>query len=376
MTRHTTRLQVADTNVTVSSTTRAVTDWSRRYFGPWWNATEVPESRNHTGPIISAEIAPGKFADLTREVTGAPHETTSFARALTLVSLDGRGVITAVSPEEGLAYRSEPGTGGLTIFGTSTEPVALATARLAREAVRGRLLQDGWTVLHASAVVRDDQAVLTFGSKGAGKTTTALTLARQPGWALLANDRVFIRHDETEGLQVLPWPSAAAIGLGLLEAFGWFDIARERLKAGDSLHPTQDQRVTDTLLAGRRDPLWNGGRELKAQVFPDQFPNWFGLPLATGGRASTLLFPQVLADATPAVTESARTLSDEDFMIGKTEDRYPDLFNLAGGVDGGGRPEARTDVAERVAQLPRHSVILGHDVNSNAGFLAKVLTRI
>jgi hypothetical protein len=295
MTRHTVRLQVADTSVTVASTTREVTDWSRRYFGPWWNATEVPDSLNHSGPVIRAEIAPGRFADLTREVASAPHDTTSFARALTLVSRDDGGVITAVSPEEGLAYRSELETGCLTIFGTSTEPVALATARFAREAVRGRLVQDGWTVLHASAVVRGQQTVLTFGSKGAGKTTTALTLARRSGWALLANDRVFIRHDEAEGLQVLPWPSAAAIGLGLLEAFGWSDIARDRLNAGDTLHPTQDRRVTDALLAG--------------------------------------------------------------------------------GVGGGGA-ESRADVAERVAPLPRHSVVLGHDVSSNAGFLASVLAGV
>ena len=376
MTLHTTRLQVADTSVTVTSTTRAVTDWSRRYFGPWWNATDVPgcASVNHGAPVISAEIAPGQVTELTQEVLEAPNETTSFAKALTIVSRNDRGVITAVSPEEGIAYRSDPGTGRLSIFGTQTEPVALATARLAREAVRGRLLQDGWTVLHASAAVRDDQAVLTFGAKGAGKTTTALTLARQPEWELLANDRVFIRH-ETEGLRVLPWPSAAAIGLGLLDALGWFDIAHERLKAGDFLHPTQDPRVTDALLAGRREPLWDRGRELKAQVFPDQFFGWFTLLLATSGYAATLLFPQVVADATPSVTEHGRSLGDEDFMSGATEDRYPDLFNLAGGVDGSGRAEARADVAKRVGQLPHHSVVLGRDVDANARFLAKTLSR-
>ncbi len=386
MTLHATRLQVADASVTVASTTMAVTDWSRRYFGPWWNATDVPASVNHGTPVISAEIAPGRFTELAQEVLEAPNETTSFAKAVTIVSRDDRGVITAVSPEEGIAYRSDPDTGHLSIFGTQTEPVALATARLAREAVRGRLLQDGWTVLHASAAVRDDQAVLTFGPKGAGKTTTALgpkgagktttalTLARRPEWELLANDHVFIRH-ETEGLRVLPWPSATAIGLGLLDALGWFDIARERLNAGDSLHPTQDTRVTDALLAGRREPLWDQGRELKAQVFPDQFYGWFTLSLATSGYASTLLFPQVIADATPAVAEHERSLGDKDFMSGATEDRYPDLFNLAGGIDGGSRAEARTDVAKRIGQLPHHSVVLGRDVDANAQFLAKTLSR-
>jgi predicted ATPase len=49
------------------------------------------------------------------------------------------------------------------------------------------LLADGWTLLHASAAVRDGQTVLTFGSKGAGKTTTALALATR-GW------RHLLRH--------------------------------------------------------------------------------------------------------------------------------------------------------------------------------------
>lgn len=48
----------------------------------------------------------------------------------------------------------------------------------------------------------------------------------------------------------------------------------------------------NALLAGRREPLWDGGRELTAQIFPDQFPGWFGLDLATGGQVSALLFPE------------------------------------------------------------------------------------
>lgn len=38
-------------------------------------------------------------------------------------------------------------------------------------------------------------------------------------------------------VQVLPCPAAAAIGLGLLDALGWHDIARQRLDAGQTLQP-------------------------------------------------------------------------------------------------------------------------------------------
>ncbi|MGA4840996.1 hypothetical protein [Streptomyces sp. G45] len=39
------------------------------------------------------------------------------------------------------------------------------------------------------------------------------------GWRLLADDRVLVRPDG-DGVRVLPWPSAAAIGVGLLDALG------------------------------------------------------------------------------------------------------------------------------------------------------------
>ncbi|MFF2065092.1 hypothetical protein ACFVWZ_25375 [Streptomyces sp. NPDC058200] len=37
-----THIQAADATVIVRSNAREVTDWARRYFGPWWNATDVP----------------------------------------------------------------------------------------------------------------------------------------------------------------------------------------------------------------------------------------------------------------------------------------------------------------------------------------------
>lgn len=63
-------------------------------------------------------------------------------------------------------------------------------------------------------------------------------------------------------------------------------------------------------------------------------------------------------------------LSDLDFMTGGTEDRYPDVFDLAGGVDGGGRFDARAHLVTRLAALPNHTVTLRHDVAANTNFLA------
>jgi hypothetical protein len=367
-----TRISAADATATVISETAAVTDWATRYFGDWWNATPTEPESTRTGPVVIAEVDPDRYAESATRLTGSPHTATVYAKAATLLAHDDDGSILAVSPGERLAYLSEPDSERLTITGCDTEAVAVATARLAREAVRGVLLRSGWTLLHASAAVHEGRVVLAFGSKGSGKTTTALLLARGKGWELLANDRVFVRPDSTGGVQVLPWPSAAALGLGLLDALGLYDVVRDRLKAGEKLHPTQDQRVTDALLNGSRTPLWSSsGKELKVQVFPDQFNAWFGLNLATSGRASMLLFPSMLPVAVPALADEDRSLTEEDFMSGTTEDRYPDIFRLAR-VDGGGRADDRARVVGLLSGLPRHSIVLGHDTETAADFLGKL----
>lgn len=58
-------------------------------------------------------------------------------------------------------------------------------------------------------------------------------------------------------------------------------------------------------------------------------------------------------------------------MSGKTEDRYPDVFELTR-VDGGGTTDARQSVGRRLAELPHHTVVLGHDMAANADFLMKL----
>lgn len=371
---HAVRMNAAEAAVTVISTTKPVTDWCARYVQPWWDAAEVPADNACASPLLVAEVGTDLYEKIAMEVVAQPHSSTLYARARTLIARDEAGAqILAVSPGEKLAYRSEPASGRLTIYGNDTEPVATAAARLAREAMRGVLLRAGWSVLHASAVSFGENVVLAFGNKGDGKTSTALTLATRSGGELLANDRVFVRREPSGGVWVLPWPSAAAVGLGLLDALGWLDAVRKRVEEGEALHPTQESRVTAALLAGGRTPLWDGRRELKTQIFPDQFPDWFGLRLSTGGRAAHLLFPKVVADASPSAVAAQRSLRGDDFMRGCTEDRYPDIFGLAGGIDGGGRPEERAEVTERLAQLPAHSVTLGHDLDANSRLLAGTL---
>ncbi|MGH3766855.1 MAG: hypothetical protein ACRDTX_17170 [Pseudonocardiaceae bacterium] len=373
-----TRIGAAEAHATVISHTPAVTAWAVRYFGPWWNAIDTPpaDAQDTTsGPVVVAEIDPGRFAEIADRVTGDTHVESVYAGASILVARGEDGSVHALSCKDELAYQTEPGSGRILIVGTQEQPVSTAAARLAREAVRAMLHRDGWSLLHASAAVQDGHALLAFGSKGAGKTTTALLLARYCECELLANDRIFVRAGR-DGIQVLPWPAAAAIGLGLLDALGFYDLARERLLAGEQLHPTQDERVTAALRAGHRTPLHEPtGRELKAQVFPDQLHTWFGLPLAASGCAAVLLFPTVAPRAAAARAQGCRSLTEADFFSTTTEDRYPDIFGLDL-ASPATREQARALASARLARLPHHAVRLGHDVTASAHLLNTIVASV
>ncbi|MEW1547327.1 hypothetical protein [Streptomyces tsukubensis] len=374
-TTYTTRITAAGHSVTVTSHLLAVTAWSTRYFGPWWNATAPDRSSTAetTGPVVVADVAPTETSQLTAVVLDQPHGQILYAGSTLVHRCEADYTVTAAQPGLNLAYQYEPAGGRLRVVGAEDTSVAAAAARLARELLRGRLLADGWQILHASAAVKDGDTVLTLGGKGAGKTTTGLLLARA-GWSLLANDRVFIRPDSDHGgLRVLPWPAASAIGLGLLDALGLYDDVRNRVIAGQQLHPTQHQRVTDALAEGSCAPLWNEtGKELKPQFFPDQLTTWLGMPLATEGRAARVLFPRINPDTAPAVIGDGRELTAADFFTEGTEDRYPDVFGLLPARGDNGRAR-RDDLAHRLSGLPRHGVTLGHDTQLNTAFLTELV---
>ncbi|WP_098010407.1 hypothetical protein [Streptomyces sp. sk226] len=375
-----TRLQAATAAVTVISNRASVAGWALRYFGPWWNAdaTDPNGVDVETDAVVVADVDRARYEEMAALIQdGRRVDRVDYAKNPVLLASDGEDII-ALSPDEGIAYRSTPLSGRVVLAGLDLEALALAASRVARESIRGQLLRDGWAVLHSSAVVRssDGATLLAFGDKGAGKTTTALLLA-STGWQLLANDRVLVRPSGERDVEVVPWPSAAAVGLGLVKALGWDVGAREQQRAG-GFHPTQHPSVTEAVDAGDFTPLWEAGRkrEKKLQVFPDQFPDLFGVQLATGGRAAGLLFPQVDPTAAPDVVTGTRTLAEADFMSGKTEDRYPDVFGLAQGIDGGGRASARTEVASRLAVLPHRAVRLSHDVPASTAVLGKVADTI
>ncbi|UQX03564.1 hypothetical protein [Streptomyces sp. RerS4] len=90
----------------------------------------------------------------------------------------------------------------------------------------------GSLVLHSSAFVHDDGAYLVIGDSGAGKSTTAIALARllpASGW--MGNDRMHLDR-RAQGYGVTACPLPLAINKGSLDVMGVTDFASWSVRAG------------------------------------------------------------------------------------------------------------------------------------------------
>jgi len=371
--------------VTIHSNTPGVTDWATRYFGQYWSTSPLAGSAAVPGPVVTV-----MDGDHRAPVAVSPHtQHAVFAREPIGYTRHPDGTVTAHTLSEPLlAFHYVPTEAHLRISSPQAlrtaaspdRPTRLATAatRFAREMMRARLIADGWVLLHASAVVfPGGHTLLTLGDSGAGKTTTALTLA-SAGAALLANDCCFARPNAEGNLDLLPWPAASAVGLGLLHALTFTDSARSHLQAGQPPHPTQDQRVTDALTAGRAGAVMSAsGRELKAHIWPEQLTRWFGLSLATTGTAAGVLLPHVTSSpGVPAhVNDDRPSDVTTRVFVASEEERYPDLFGFTEGSNTGSAT-ARTKVLQHLNRLPRRAVDLSHDQAANTRLLTALTTSL
>ncbi|MGH3865102.1 MAG: hypothetical protein ACRDQ4_03005 [Pseudonocardiaceae bacterium] len=366
---HALQVSAGSATVLVTSDTPAVTDWITQYFGCWWTVRPITSADNTSGPVLHCHVDPDRFAATQDSLNTRPHRTIEFARKPLHVADNTDNTVCAVDPTEQLAYHTDTGRTRLTLTATGSLGLCLAAARITRELIRAQLEADGWAILHASAAVRGDNATLALGPKGAGKTTTALLLTTQ-GHQLLANDRVFL-HPATRAL--LPWPAAAALGLGLLHAHGLLDGVRAQLAAGQRLHPTVDPAVTAAIRNGHTSPLHDPhGCELKTQLFPHQLTDWLGLHLTRSATATALIFPCIDPDGEPRLDASSRTVTSSDFFDPDHDDRYPHFLRLTR-ITPDHRHQIWARTRDALATVPHHSIVLTHDTTRSRQLLAQAM---
>ena len=152
-------------------------------------------------PEVLVRLGPLDDADLLWLTAQAERPSTfSVGSVHAWVDRDARRV--------GLAGRVAPGVLDLeTGYGVIDPQDALDDGRTMLTIAAGLLLAGRKRVLLQAAAVRrpDGGVLLLAGETQTGKSTTALTLARAPGWAWLSDDQVILAPAPDNGVEVFAW---------------------------------------------------------------------------------------------------------------------------------------------------------------------------
>jgi energy-coupling factor transporter ATP-binding protein EcfA2 len=178
-----------------------------------------------------------------------------------------------------------------TLLRTETPSGARWLARIVRDMATRFASADGALILHSSAFTVSGRTYLVIGDSGAGKSTTAIALARLlPDATWLGNDRI---HVDTLGadLRVTACPLPLAVNRSSLDVMGVTDFGSWDLHAG---HPDPDSDWDQFM------------GEDKMKLSHGEVERLLGVRVAANGVLHGVIFPRVVpgqpfevADADP-----------------------------------------------------------------------------
>ena len=322
---------------------KSIIAWVKDYIADWWD-TKMTFSTIPPRFMGRLSDVQGISSFLQCPNTHLENVETFFGGAGQAWRKDD-GVIVIVE-DRGVSYSWNSTSREIVVTGKEASIVGLDLNRLVRAALTAELEQDGWLMLHASCVVDGDRGAIVVGSKGSGKTTTALGLASEQGFQLLANDRCFVKVEQGR-IRCLAWPGSVAVGLGLLNSLGWIDTLANSLGCSVPQHPSQSNEVVKRIMRRDSQPLFKGDREIKYEIMPRQLEEVFGIRLAREGYISQLVLPQFnhnLAEVSP------QELIAENVLTG-VGDGYPNFLE-AELLESRVSVDAMTAVTHALCDLP------------------------
>lgn len=353
--------------VVVSSAEAQIIEWTIGYVAPWWPV--LPGRVEEPQLDVTVDVDPGAVDRLAEIARDAPTTECHLGALGNVVRWEAHERV-VLCDEQGVTFAFEPHSRRLGITARDWRAGALAATRFVREAVRQRVERNGFVYLHASAVEYKESVVLFVGEKGSGKSAAALCMARGHGAALVANDRVLV-DTSADPAAVLAFPASALVGLGLAQAMS-LGPALAAQQGSERWAPNQTGRVSAAISASDLRPLFEEGRELKAEIMPADLAT-LGVATSAGCSLSLVIHPFIDADAERPylANDVPRALGALDLIPGSSEpERYPDFLKMAG--------RSSLPPLELLAELDRVPAIrvgLTLDVDSNGLFLRDLMTR-
>jgi len=249
-------------------------EFLRQYFIPYFSFQEAIPFGNEV------------FATLTVE-TGRPSNTPDFTLG-ELLTVDGSkgflhcrgrmvdvGVVRWVALEPfGCVVAADNAVRRLRLWGPDEVVLRIPTLRLVEDLFSNELQNRGAILVHASAVVAGDTAVLAIGNKGAGKTTILSRLLGNFSVDKMANDNVCLWVEDGRVI-ARGWPAFYKVQIGTIATTP--QLTRD--------FPDHARHTIDD-----DEALWS--RYEKVALYPCQAAERFNTTLTPQAPLGVILFPK------------------------------------------------------------------------------------
>lgn len=262
-------------------------DWLRSYTAPQYGI-EVALER---APVCVSSYENARFEEHIRhQLEALPRYPRALFQGYTATEVDlGEGWTAFLHTSRRSIILVSRRAGRCVTLGVPSDFEAkLDPIRCLREIFAKTLELDGHFVFHAGAVGLNGHGVAICGVKGAGKTTTALSLV-ESGAAFLTNDRSFIGA-VGDGLWIHPWPTVSPIGMGTLYHFpalrSWMDQGGWAYEIQDRLTESATHEQLSTLTATELAALPD-----KLHLTSDELARSLGSTVARAAPLECLVLP-------------------------------------------------------------------------------------
>ena len=199
----------------------------------------------------------------------------------------------------------------LYVIGHDEKVINLSVSSCANLFFSSQLLKNDFSIVHAAALSFSGQGFLIVGKKGAGKTSTILSLLGE-GVKFLGNDRCYLKI-VNNGLFCQTLQQDIPLGLGFINSIGWGQEIRDRILLGQMQHPGTKSYILNRIQANDFTPQYReSGREYKYYLFTSQIPNLIA-DIAT--NINVVLRPHVSAYQEIAVKPTSKNLIDSQELF-------------------------------------------------------------